>query len=109
MNVIVSILPPLLDSLLEEFAGRAVTGVWTNPAGVVVIDIKCSADEYEDLRIRSGIVIWGAWDNGERIEALVNFSDLHPPVDFIDVNGNPVHSIRGLNDVHKWFGDEDKT
>lgn len=94
MNVIVGVAPNTVEDILLEFYGRSVTGIWTNPSEMVIVDLKCSEAEYQSLKIRPGAVIWGAWDDGVRVEA-------RPDVSII-LGG------RTLNTVHKWFGDPDK-
>ena len=93
MNVIIGVANPMLETMLTEFAGRSVTGLWDNP-GMEIVDLKCSDEEYQDLKTRPGVTLWGAWDNGKRVEARPDLSTLY--------------TGRTLNTVHKWFGDEDK-
>ena len=107
MNILIAVAPPMHSDILDEFLGRSVTGIWSNPSGLAIVDIKCSTDEYNELKLRPGVTIYGAWDNGAKVEAHVNLSDLHPDV-VVDRGEGPIVVPRGINDVHKWFGDPDK-
>lgn len=125
MNILIAIAPPMEAEILAEFEGRSVTGHWLNPSARIIVDIiGLNEEQYLEIKSRTGVIIWGAWDDlliirdqetgeilvGNKVQARPDIINIVPDVVTRDQDGNETGRERPLvfSDAHKWLGQEDR-